>query len=96
MWKLKNVSATHILREINLVNLECQKLSFLTGLGALNFHFSEFVHFLKAEIYQKLKFTASKTVKIAVLRFLIVKYKCEEISVISQYTLEFLDFLLLL
>ena len=45
-----------ILREINFKDSWSAKSAFLPHLEALNFDINEFLHFLKAEIYQIDKF----------------------------------------
>ena len=52
MWKFHDFSITQILREINFEDSRSAKSAILTHLEALNFDFYEFLHFLKAEIYQ--------------------------------------------
>ena len=52
MWKFHDFSITQILREINFGDSRSAKSAILTHLEALNFDFYEFLHFLKAEIYQ--------------------------------------------
>ena len=44
--------------------IESQNLHICTNSDTLNFAFHEFLHFLKAEIHQKTKFTGPKTAKI--------------------------------
>ena len=68
-WKFHDFSLTQILREINFRNSISAKSAFLTHLVALNFDLNEFLHFLKAEIYQ-IKCRASKMAKTAVLELL--------------------------
>ena len=53
--KFKYFSITKILREINFRGYGNSKTAILTISGALNFIFHEFVEFLRAEIYEKLK-----------------------------------------
>ena len=60
---------TQILREINFGNSTSAKSAFLAHLVALNYDLNEFLHFLKAEIYQ-IKCRASKMAKTAVLELL--------------------------
>ena len=50
--EIKIFSATQILREINFRDSRSAKPAILTHLKAPNFDFYEFLHFLKAEIYQ--------------------------------------------
>ena len=45
-------SANTILREINFWDSRSAKSAILTHLEALNFEFHEFLHILKADIYQ--------------------------------------------
>ena len=45
-------SITQILRETNFGDFRSAKLAISTHLEALNFDFQEFLHFLKAVIYQ--------------------------------------------
>ena len=52
MWKFQDFPITQILREINLRDSRRAKCAILTHLEALDFHFYEFLHFLKAEIDQ--------------------------------------------
>ena len=52
MWKFHDFSSTQILREINFGDFRVSKSAIWTHLEALNFDFHEFLHFLKAEIYQ--------------------------------------------
>ena len=56
-------SMTQILREINFRDSISAKFAILTYLGALNFDVYEFLHFLKAEIYQEDNFRALKIAK---------------------------------
>ena len=50
--KFHDFSITQILREINFGDFRGAKFAISTHLEALNFDFHEFLHFLKAEIYQ--------------------------------------------
>ena len=52
VWKFQNFSITQILREIIFRDSRSAKFAILTHSEALNFDFYEFLHFLKAEIYQ--------------------------------------------
>ena len=52
VWKFQDLSVTQILREINFWDSKNARLAILTHLEALNFDFQEFLHFLKAVIYQ--------------------------------------------
>ena len=53
MWKFHEFSIPKILREINFEDSKSAKSAILPHLEARNFDFYEFLHFLKAEIYQK-------------------------------------------
>ena len=52
VWKFKNFSIAHILRETNWGDSSCVKSAILTHLEALNFDLYEFLHYLVAEIDQ--------------------------------------------
>ena len=52
MWKFQDFAITQILREIKFGDLRSTKFAILTHLQALNFDVMNFLHFLKAEIYQ--------------------------------------------
>ena len=53
MWKFHDFSVTQILREINFDVTRSTKSAILTThLETQNFDFYEFLHYLKAEIYQ--------------------------------------------
>ena len=52
VWKFQDFAITQIFREINFWDSKNAKLAILTHLEALNFDFQEFLHFLKAVIYQ--------------------------------------------
>ena len=52
MWKFQDFSITEILREINFEDSWSAKSAILTQLEALNFDFYDFLHFLKAKIFQ--------------------------------------------
>ena len=52
MRKLQNFFVTQILRKIKVGESRHSKSAILRHLEALNFDFNEFLHFLKAEIYQ--------------------------------------------
>ena len=52
MWKLHDFSITQILRVINFRHSRSAKSAILTHVEAVNLGFNEFLHFLKAEIYQ--------------------------------------------
>ena len=53
VWNFQDFCITEILREINFVNSRSAKSVILTQLGALNFDFYEFLHFLRLK-YTKL------------------------------------------
>ena len=63
VWKFQDFSVTQILREINFWDSKNAKLAILTHLEALNFDFQEFLHFLKAVIYQIDKIQSPKNGK---------------------------------
>ena len=52
MWKFQKFSIIKILREINFRDFRSENFAILPHVEALNFDFYEFLHFLKAEIYQ--------------------------------------------
>ena len=52
VWKIHDISITQILREIKFGDSRSSKSAIYTHLEALNFDLYEFLHFLKAEIYQ--------------------------------------------
>ena len=52
VWKFHDYYIIQILREINLEDSWSVEFIILTHLEALNLHFDEFLHFLKAAIYQ--------------------------------------------
>ena len=52
MRKFHDFSITQILREINIGDFRRAKSAILTRLEALKFDFYEFLHLLKAKIYQ--------------------------------------------
>ena len=52
VWKFHYFCIIQILREINIEDSWSGKLAILPHLEAQNFDFNEFLHFLKAEIYQ--------------------------------------------
>ena len=62
VWKFQDFSVTQILREINFWDSKNAKLAILTHLEALNFDFQEFLHFLKAVIYQIDKIQSPKNI----------------------------------
>jgi len=66
--KISSFSINQILREINFWNSRSAKSAILTHLEALNFDFYEFLHFLKAEIDQKLRCRVSKLAKSGIFR----------------------------
>ena len=70
VWKLHCFSFTQILHELNIGDSRCAKSAILTHSEALNFEFYEFLHFLKAKMYQKTKFRAPKVAKTAALELL--------------------------
>ena len=59
-----------ILCEINFEDCRSAKSAILAHLEALNFDFDEFLHFLKAKIYQINKIQSPQNGKIAVLELL--------------------------
>ena len=63
LWKFHNFSMTQILREINFGDSISAKSVIWAHFEALNFDFYEFLHFLKAEIYQINKIQNSKNGK---------------------------------
>ena len=63
VWKFHDFSITQFLREINFGDSRSPKSAILTHLKALNFDFCEFLHFLKAEIYQISKLYSSQNGK---------------------------------
>ena len=63
VWKFQDLSVTQILREINFWDSKNARLAILTHLEALNFDFQEFLHFLKAVIYQIDKIQSTKNGK---------------------------------
>ena len=56
-----------ILREINFGDSRSEKAVILTHLEAVKYDFYEFLHFLKAEIYQISKIQSQKNGKTTVL-----------------------------
>ena len=52
VWKCHDFSITQISREINFRDSRSAKSAILTYFEAPNFDFYEFLHILKAEIYQ--------------------------------------------
>ena len=66
MWKFHDFSITQILREITFGDSRSAKSAILTHLEALNFDFYEFLHFMKADIYQLTKFRHPEIAKTAV------------------------------
>ena len=62
------VSVTKNLREIKVGETRVSKSAILTYWEALNFHFHDFLHILKVEIWQSDKVPASKMAKTAVLQ----------------------------
>ena len=65
--KFHDFSITQISREINFWDSGSAKSAILTQLEALNFDLYEFLHFLKAEIYQTSKIQNPKNGKTTVL-----------------------------
>ena len=55
VWNFHDFTISQILREIIFGDYRSAKSAILTHFEALNFDFYEVVHFLKAEICQKLK-----------------------------------------
>ena len=70
MRKFHKLSITYILREINVWDSRNANSAVLTHLEALNFDSYEFLHFLKAEIYQIHNIQSPKIAKTAVLALL--------------------------
>ena len=70
VWIFHDFYITQILREINFGDSTSAKSPILAHLEALKLDFYEFLHFLKAEMYQLIRFRASKMAKIAVLELL--------------------------
>ena len=54
VWKFYDFPITQILREINFKDSSSAKFAFLTNSEALNCDFYEILHFLKAQIDQKI------------------------------------------
>ena len=52
VWKCHDFCIIQILREIKFEDFKSAKSAILPHLEALNFDFYEFLHFVKAEIYQ--------------------------------------------
>ena len=52
VWNFHDLSITHIYCEINFGDSRGAKSAILRHLEALNFEFYEFLHFLKAKMYQ--------------------------------------------
>ena len=52
VWKFHDVSTSQFLREIKFWDSRSAKSAIITHSEALNFDYYEFLHFLKAEIYQ--------------------------------------------
>jgi len=67
VWKFHYIHVTQILREINFGDSTSAKPAISTHLEGLNLNSYEFLHFLKAEIYQINKIHRPKVAKIAVL-----------------------------
>ena len=68
MWKFQDFCITQILREINFWDSRSAKSAILTHLEALDFDFYGFLHFLRAEIYQKEKTQSPKNGKVGSFR----------------------------
>jgi len=68
MWKFHDFSNTQILREINFRDFTNAKYPISTHFEVLNFDSFEFLHFLKAEIYQIHKIKAPKMTNTTVFR----------------------------
>ena len=51
-WKIHNFAINKILHDVNFAHYRSAKSAILTHLQALNVQFHEFLHFLKAAIYQ--------------------------------------------
>ena len=67
VWNFCNFYANQIFRlKSILTNFKVSKTAIWTNLEALNFEFSEFVQFLKAQFYQNSKSRVCKTFKMAV------------------------------
>ena len=56
VWKFHDYCIIQILREIRFEDFQSAKSATLPHLEALQFDYYEFLHFLKAEIYQMNKF----------------------------------------
>ena len=69
VWKFHDFYITKILREIRCRDFRSAKSAILTTLGALNFEFYEFLHFLNAEISKLTQFRDPKIVEKAVEYF---------------------------
>ena len=68
VWKFLDFSITEILREIKFGDSRSAKSAILTHSDALNYDFYEFLHFLKAEIYQTNKMQSPKNYKKGIFR----------------------------
>ena len=55
MWKFQDLSATHILHEINFDHFEAPKTAILTILSALHFESLGFGDIFKSEKFRKIK-----------------------------------------
>ena len=64
LWKFHDFCIPQILREIKFWYSTSEKAAILAHLEAVNFHFYEFLHSLKAEIYQINKIQSPKNVQI--------------------------------
>ena len=63
MWKFQDFSVIPYLCEINFEDTCNAKSAIFTHLEALNYDFYEYLHFLKAEIDQKIELKVSKMVR---------------------------------
>ena len=70
MWKFDDFSITQILRENNFGNSRSAKSTISNHSEALNFDFYEFLHCLKAEIYQSNEIHSKKIAKTAFIDLL--------------------------
>ena len=70
VWKFQDFCITENLREINFEDSRSAKSTISIHLEALNFGFYDFLHFLKAGIFQKSKFRAPKNSKLVDLQSL--------------------------
>ena len=63
MWKFHEFSITQILREIKFEDSRSAKSAISAHSETLNFDFYEFLHFLKADIYQIINIQCPKIAK---------------------------------